>query len=31
LPLSEHIEDRDRASRPREQEVWPEWATRDDL
>jgi 2-polyprenyl-6-methoxyphenol hydroxylase-like FAD-dependent oxidoreductase len=31
LPLSEHIEDRDRASRPREQEVWPEWATRDDI
>lgn len=30
LPLSEHIEDRDRASRPREKEVWPEWATRDE-
>lgn len=27
LPLSEHIADRDRASKPRKEEVWPEWAT----
>lgn len=26
LPLEEHIRDRDVASRPREEEVWPEWA-----
>ncbi|KAI1456254.1 FAD/NAD(P)-binding domain-containing protein [Annulohypoxylon moriforme] len=27
LPLREHIEDRNRASVPREQEIYPEWAT----
>ncbi|KAI2464928.1 FAD/NAD(P)-binding domain-containing protein [Annulohypoxylon bovei var. microspora] len=27
LPLQEHIDDRNRASVPREQEVYPEWAT----
>ncbi|KAI0836900.1 FAD/NAD(P)-binding domain-containing protein [Hypoxylon sp. FL0890] len=27
LPLEEHINDRNRASVPREQEVYPEWAT----
>ncbi|OTB13879.1 hypothetical protein K445DRAFT_303892 [Daldinia sp. EC12] len=27
LPLNEHINDRNRASVPREQEVFPEWAT----
>ncbi|KAF2094643.1 FAD/NAD(P)-binding domain-containing protein [Rhizodiscina lignyota] len=26
LPLEEHIKDRDRASKPRREEVWPEWA-----
>jgi 2-polyprenyl-6-methoxyphenol hydroxylase-like FAD-dependent oxidoreductase len=30
LPLNEHIEDRDRASRPRSEEVWPEWAVNDE-
>ncbi|KAF2015295.1 FAD/NAD(P)-binding domain-containing protein [Aaosphaeria arxii CBS 175.79] len=29
LPLSEHIQDRNLASRPREEEVWPEWALED--
>jgi len=26
LPLEEHIRDRNLASKPREEEVWPEWA-----
>ena len=26
LPLEEHIQDRNLASRPREKEVWPDWA-----
>lgn len=26
LPLSEHIQDRDLASRPRQEETWPHWA-----
>lgn len=26
LPLEEHIKDRDIASTPRREEVWPEWA-----
>jgi hypothetical protein len=29
LPLERHIEDRNLASRPSEEEVWPEWAVRD--
>lgn len=29
LPLEEHIKDRNLASRPREEEVWPEWAVAD--
>jgi hypothetical protein len=29
LPLEEHIKDRNLASRPRDQEVWPEWAVGD--
>lgn len=29
LALEEHIHDRDVASRPREEEVWPEWAVAD--
>ncbi|KAL5373679.1 hypothetical protein DPSP01_012541 [Paraphaeosphaeria sporulosa] len=29
LPLEEHIHDRNLASRPREQEVWPDWAIGD--
>lgn len=29
LPLEEHIKDRNLASRPREEEVWPEWAIGD--
>jgi 2-polyprenyl-6-methoxyphenol hydroxylase-like FAD-dependent oxidoreductase len=29
LPLEEHIKDRNLASRPREEEVWPEWAVED--
>lgn len=29
LPLEEHIHDRNLASKPREQEVWPDWATLD--
>ena len=31
LPLEEHIHDRNLASRPREEEVWPEWAVSDVL
>ncbi|KAF2819293.1 monooxygenase [Ophiobolus disseminans] len=31
LPLEEHIHDRNVASTPREQEVWPEWAISDVL
>ena len=27
LPLSEHIKDRDRASKSRKDEMWPQWAT----
>ena len=30
LPLEEHIRDRDLASRPREEEVWPDWAMAQD-
>jgi 2-polyprenyl-6-methoxyphenol hydroxylase-like FAD-dependent oxidoreductase len=29
LPLEEHVRDRNLASRPREEEVWPEWAVGD--
>ena len=29
LPLEEHIHDRNLASKPREEEVWPEWAVGD--
>jgi 2-polyprenyl-6-methoxyphenol hydroxylase-like FAD-dependent oxidoreductase len=29
LPLQEHIHDRNLASKPREEEVWPEWAVGD--
>lgn len=29
LPLEEHIHDRNLASKPREEEVWPEWAIAD--
>ncbi|PVI05010.1 monooxygenase [Periconia macrospinosa] len=29
LPLAEHIKDRNLASKPREDEVWPEWAIKD--
>jgi 2-polyprenyl-6-methoxyphenol hydroxylase-like FAD-dependent oxidoreductase len=29
LPLEDHIHDRNLASKPREQEVWPDWALRD--
>ncbi|KAH7065854.1 monooxygenase [Paraphoma chrysanthemicola] len=29
LPLEEHIKDRNLASKPREEEVWPEWAVGD--
>ncbi|KAF2191581.1 FAD/NAD(P)-binding domain-containing protein [Zopfia rhizophila CBS 207.26] len=29
LPLKEHIHDRNLASKPREEEIWPEWVTRD--
>ncbi|KAF1937041.1 FAD/NAD(P)-binding domain-containing protein [Clathrospora elynae] len=29
LPLEEHIHDRNLASKPREEEVWPEWAVDD--
>jgi len=29
LPLSEHIEDRNLASRPRQDETWPHWAISD--
>jgi hypothetical protein len=29
LPLEEHINDRNLASKPREEEVWPEWAISD--
>jgi 2-polyprenyl-6-methoxyphenol hydroxylase-like FAD-dependent oxidoreductase len=29
LPLKEHIHDRNLASKPREEEVWPEWAVAD--
>jgi 2-polyprenyl-6-methoxyphenol hydroxylase-like FAD-dependent oxidoreductase len=29
LPLEEHIHDRNLASKPREEEVWPEWAISD--
>ncbi|KAF1961943.1 FAD/NAD(P)-binding domain-containing protein [Byssothecium circinans] len=29
LPLEEHIKDRNLASRPREDEVWPDWAVKD--
>ncbi|KAF2641168.1 FAD/NAD(P)-binding domain-containing protein [Massarina eburnea CBS 473.64] len=29
LPLEEHIKDRNLASRPREEEVWPGWAVKD--
>ncbi|KAF2682895.1 FAD/NAD(P)-binding domain-containing protein [Lentithecium fluviatile CBS 122367] len=31
LPLEEHVRDRNLASRPREEEVWPEWAVADVL
>ena len=31
LPLSEYIADRDRASKPRKDEIWPQWATADVL
>lgn len=31
LPLEEHIHDRNLASKPREEEVWPEWAVADVL
>jgi hypothetical protein len=26
LPLADHIHDRNLASKPRQEEVWPEWA-----
>ena len=29
LPLEEHIHDRDVASQPREEEIWPSWAVED--
>ena len=29
LPLKDHIHDRNLASRPREQEIWPDWAVSD--
>lgn len=29
LPLEEHIHDRNLASKPREEEIWPEWAIAD--
>lgn len=29
LPLEEHIRDRNLASKPRQEEVWPDWATAD--
>lgn len=29
LPLEEHIHDRNLASRPREEEIWPDWAVAD--
>jgi 2-polyprenyl-6-methoxyphenol hydroxylase-like FAD-dependent oxidoreductase len=29
LPLEEHIHDRNLASKPREKEVWPDWAVKD--
>jgi hypothetical protein len=29
LPLSEHIQDRNLASRPRQDETWPHWAIKD--
>ncbi|KAF2477662.1 FAD/NAD(P)-binding domain-containing protein [Lindgomyces ingoldianus] len=29
LPLKEHIHDRNLASRPREEEIWPEWSIAD--
>jgi len=29
LPLEEHIHDRNLASKPREEEVWPQWALSD--
>jgi 2-polyprenyl-6-methoxyphenol hydroxylase-like FAD-dependent oxidoreductase len=29
LPLEEHIKDRNLASKPREEEVWPDWAVAD--
>lgn len=29
LPLARHIEDRNLASKPRQDEIWPDWATRD--
>lgn len=31
LPLEEHIHDRNLASKPREEEIWPEWAVADVL
>ncbi|KAH7346943.1 hypothetical protein BKA66DRAFT_433203, partial [Pyrenochaeta sp. MPI-SDFR-AT-0127] len=31
LPLEEHIKDRNLASKPREEEVWPEWSVKDVL
>jgi 2-polyprenyl-6-methoxyphenol hydroxylase-like FAD-dependent oxidoreductase len=31
LPLEEHIHDRNLASRPREEEIWPDWAVTDML